>query len=276
MVATRASPSANGRISLAPSEQLTPTISGRACSTDVQNASTVWPERLRPLLSIAVKEIQSGRSGATSAAAAIAAFGVQRVEDRLDQEQVHPALVERRDLLGVRLLDLVERVRAVGRILDARREGERDVQRPDRARDEAAELVRDLAREPRARDAHLVGVVLERVVGLADRRGGERVRGGDVRAGLEVRAVDRGHDLGPRDVEEIRVAGDVARMVAEALAAVGLLPRTSRWISTPHEPSRTTMRRSRASVSAIRALTASSSPDSPCPKRSGAGAPRAL
>ena len=34
---------------VAPSEQLTPTISGSACSTEIQNASTVWPERLRPL-----------------------------------------------------------------------------------------------------------------------------------------------------------------------------------------------------------------------------------
>jgi len=61
-------------MSAAPSEQLTPTTSGSACSTDVQNASTVWPERLRPLRSTAVNESQSGRSGATSSAATIAAF----------------------------------------------------------------------------------------------------------------------------------------------------------------------------------------------------------
>ena len=36
----------------------------------------VWPERLRPLLSIAVKEIQSGSCGASSIAAAIAAFAL--------------------------------------------------------------------------------------------------------------------------------------------------------------------------------------------------------
>ena len=49
-------------------------MSGSACSTDAQNASTVWPERFRPLWSIAVKQIQRGTSGATSSAAAIAAF----------------------------------------------------------------------------------------------------------------------------------------------------------------------------------------------------------
>ena len=74
MSAIRERPSRNGRISVAPSEQLTPTISGRACSTETQNASDVCPERFRPLRSIAVKEIQSGSSGATSAAATIAAF----------------------------------------------------------------------------------------------------------------------------------------------------------------------------------------------------------
>ena len=61
-------------MSVAPSEQLTPTISGRACSTDTQKASEVCPERFRPLRSMAVNESQSGRSGATSAAATIAAF----------------------------------------------------------------------------------------------------------------------------------------------------------------------------------------------------------
>ena len=37
---------------------MTPTISGCACSIEIQNASTVWPERLRPLRSMAVNEIQ--------------------------------------------------------------------------------------------------------------------------------------------------------------------------------------------------------------------------
>jgi hypothetical protein len=36
--------------------------------------------------------------------------------------------------------------------------------------------------------------------------------------------VDPGDDLGPGQVEEIGVAGDVVRVVAEALAPVGLLP----------------------------------------------------
>ena len=70
-----------GRISAAPSEQLTPTISGSACSIAVQNASTVCPDRVRPLRSTIATEIHSGRPGATSRAAAIAAlaFSVSKI-----------------------------------------------------------------------------------------------------------------------------------------------------------------------------------------------------
>ncbi len=51
-----------------------PTMKGSACSTESQKASTVWPERVRPLRSTTVTEIISGISGATSRAAAIAAL----------------------------------------------------------------------------------------------------------------------------------------------------------------------------------------------------------
>ena len=49
-------------------------------------------------------------------------------------------------------------------------------------------------------------------------------------------------DLRPREVEQVGVARDVARVVAEPLAAVLLLAAPRRWISTPHEPSSTTIR----------------------------------
>ena len=77
--------------------------------------------------------------------------------------------------------------------------------------------------EPGALEVHLRRVGLERVVGLPDARRRERVRRRDVRAGLEVVVVDVAHDLGARDVEDVGIAGDVARVVAEALAAVRVL-----------------------------------------------------
>ena len=70
---------------------------------------------------------------------------VQRVEDRLDQEQVDAALAQRPHLLGVRLRDLVEGGRAVRGVVHPRGQRERDVERADRAGDEAVELVGDLA-----------------------------------------------------------------------------------------------------------------------------------
>jgi hypothetical protein len=42
-----ASSSMYGRINAAPSAQLRPTVNGRACRTEFQNASTVCPDRIR-------------------------------------------------------------------------------------------------------------------------------------------------------------------------------------------------------------------------------------
>ena len=152
---------------------------------------------------------------------------VQRVEDRLDEEDVDAALGEGRDLLRVGGPHLRERDGAEGGVLDLRRDGERDVERPDRAGDEPRPSrivcrppVGGRAREPGALAAHLRRVALERVVGLADRGGRERVRRREIRAGGEVRVVDLGHELRAREVQEIRVALDVVRVLAQEVAAI--------------------------------------------------------
>ena len=62
MPAIAASSSWNGRSWSAPRAQLSPTLNGRAWRTEFQNASTVWPERVRPLASTIVPEIMSGTS----------------------------------------------------------------------------------------------------------------------------------------------------------------------------------------------------------------------
>ena len=157
---------------------------------------------------------------------------VQRVEDRLDEQDVDAAVAQRADLVRVRVAHLVEGDRAVRRVVDPRRERERHVERADRAGDEPRLVgrlrrpgVRGAPREPRALEVHLAhDVGAERVVRLPDRRRGERVRRRDVGAGGEVVVVDPRDDLGPRDVQEVGVAGDVVRVVAEPLAAVRLLP----------------------------------------------------
>jgi len=47
-------------MSWAPSEQFMLTASGRACSIDARKASMVWPESVRPLLSVMVTEMMTG------------------------------------------------------------------------------------------------------------------------------------------------------------------------------------------------------------------------
>src|SRR4029079_5773721 len=50
-----------GLISAAPSAQFSPIVIGLACRTEFQNASTVWPDRIRPEASVTVPEIITGR-----------------------------------------------------------------------------------------------------------------------------------------------------------------------------------------------------------------------
>ena len=50
-----------GRISFGPSAQLMPTERSGACETEIQKASTVWPERFRPERSVIVTEAITGR-----------------------------------------------------------------------------------------------------------------------------------------------------------------------------------------------------------------------
>jgi hypothetical protein len=50
-------------MSRAPSAQLTPTLNGFACAIDVQNASIVCPDSVRPLRSVIVTEIITGTRG---------------------------------------------------------------------------------------------------------------------------------------------------------------------------------------------------------------------
>ena len=101
-----------GRSWAAPNEQLRPIVSGRAWRTEAQKASTVWPDRLRPDRSVSVIEIMSGSSRPSARSASQRrhdpGLGVQRVEHRLDQDEVDAALDQRLDLLAIDALHRVE------------------------------------------------------------------------------------------------------------------------------------------------------------------------
>ena len=75
---------------------MSPIENGAAWRTEFQNAAGVWPDRSRPERSVMVPEIITG----TLRAARLGdlgdgvdrRLGVERVEDRLDQQEVGAAL----------------------------------------------------------------------------------------------------------------------------------------------------------------------------------------
>ena len=221
-------------MSRAPSAQLMPTENGLACAIDTQNASIVWPDSVRPLRSVTVTEIiTSGRDVGIRDSGFEdlldrdqRRLGVERVEDRLDQEQIDAAVDQPADLLGVRLAHLVECRRPERRVADVRRNRERPVHRPDRAGDEprlvgraGRPLVARAAGQARAFEIELVRERLEPVVGLHNRRAVERVRLDDVAAGFEVLVVDPADDVRTRQHQQIVVALEIAPVILETLAA---------------------------------------------------------
>ena len=101
------------RISFAPSAQLRPTENGAAWRTEFQNAAGVWPGQQ------AAGQIRD-RAGNHDRHADAARFGlvedrvdrrlgVERVEDRLDQQQVGAAVEQAARLFGIGLAQLIER-----------------------------------------------------------------------------------------------------------------------------------------------------------------------
>ena len=101
-----------GRISSAPSAQLSPIVSGFAWRTEFQNASTVWPDSVRPEASVTVPEIMTGQRSPRFLEELVdreqRRLGVQRVEYGLDQQQVDAAFDQRARLLEVGRDQLVE------------------------------------------------------------------------------------------------------------------------------------------------------------------------
>ena len=155
---------------------------------------------------------------------------VQRVEDRLDAQHVGAAVDQAVGGGQVGLDQLVEGHVAGAGVVHVGRDGRRPAGRADRADDVARPVGRPLghrvalgARQPCRGLVELVRELLHAVVGQGDRGGVERVGLDEVRAGLEVLAVDRGDDAGRGDAEQVVVALHVARPVGEALAAVARL-----------------------------------------------------
>ena len=156
-------------------------------------------------------------------------LGVERVEDRLDQQEIGAALDQPVDLLGVGGAQLVEGDGAEARIGHIGRDRGGAVGRADRTGDEARPAVlalRDVggaAREPRALDVELVRELRHAVVGLRDAGRGERVGRDDVGAGAEIGEMDVAHRAGLAEDQQVVVAAHLAVPGVEARAAIAFL-----------------------------------------------------
>ncbi len=153
-------------------------------------------------------------------------LGVQRVEDRLDEQQIGAAIDKAANLILVGRPRVVEGHPAERRVVHIRRNRERAVHRAHRSGHETAlvggpgrPLVGSLAGDPRTSHIQLVGERFEPVVRLRDRGARECIRLDDVRAGRKVLAVDRADDVRPCQDEEVAVALLILGVILEALAA---------------------------------------------------------
>jgi hypothetical protein len=91
-----------------------------------------------------------------------------------------------------------------------------------------------LARDLRGCDVHRVDVRLQPVVGHRDRLRVERVGLDDVRAGFEIRAMDLLDDVRLRQIEDVRRALEIARMIGELRAAIRLFVQPVALDHRPH------------------------------------------
>ena len=167
----------------------------------------------RKARTVGIKEFLNGKNSG---------LGVERIEDRLHQEDVNTTLNERFDLLIVRIDNLIERARAEGRVLNRRRHGQRSVCRANGTGGETrlarillGELLARCLREASRGQVHVANffLLVQLVVRLRNHRRGERVRLDDVGAGGEVRFVDLRDDFRLRQHQHIIVAFQVMGVI---------------------------------------------------------------
>jgi len=171
----------------------------------------------RQLLAGLVEDVQAGQDGR---------LGVEHVEDGLHQQQVAAALDQAARRLHVGGVELVEGDLPGGRVVHVPGAGERLVGGAQGAGHEARAVGRALAPgvgglpgQARAFAVDLAAHVLQPVVRLGDAVGAEGVGDGDVGPRLEVGVVGLGDELRPGQADQLVVALEIKRVVAESLAA---------------------------------------------------------
>ena len=154
-------------------------------------------------------------------------FGIERVDDRFEQQNVNAAVDQTADLIDVRVFHFVERDVPKRGVVHVWRDRQRAIGRPHRSGDDArpggpggGDFVGDAAGKPRGFEVHLVGKVLEVVVRLRHHVRVERVRLENICAGVEVLPMNSGDDLRLCQRQKIVIAAKIARVRGEARAAI--------------------------------------------------------
>ena len=150
-----------------------PTLSRSMCETEIQNASMVWPESVRPLWSVIVTDTMTGTRCPEACEKFVVVLadgkerglGVQRVEDRFEQQEIGAAFDEAARLLVVHFAQFVEGDAARGGAVHILRHRRGAIGRPHRSRDEPVfagmrgfVLVGHRAGDFRARDVQFVNM----------------------------------------------------------------------------------------------------------------------
>ena len=170
-------------------------------------------------------------------------LGIERVEDRLDQQQVGAAIGQAANGFVVGGDQFVETDVAVARIVHVGRDRRGARGRAQHAGDEARlgrrlrrKFVAHLARQACTGEVQFVDDGFEPVIGLRDCRRVEGVGFEDVGTGREVFGVDAANHIGSGEQQEVVVALDVVRVRGKALAAVIGLLQAVALDHRPHRP----------------------------------------
>ena len=153
-----------------------------------------------------------------------------RVEDRLDEKQIHAGVEHGLGLLVICIDELIETHFAPSRIVGLERDGKLLVGRAQRAGHETRArrisvhgLVRGVLRELHRLDVQIVNQMRQAVVGHRYFLRVEGVGFDDVRAGVEIRLVNFLDDVRLRQHQRLVAILQRLGMVGEILAAVSVL-----------------------------------------------------
>ena len=151
-------------------------------------------------------------------------FGIERVEDGLDEQRIDPTLQQGCHLLAVGIGQVVEGQGTVSGIAHIGAHGASLVGRTYGAGHEAGLLGRRegigcLTGQTGGGQVDIAHAMLHMVVGLADARGVERIGFDDVGTGSQILAVDVRHDVGTGEAQQVVVALQLSGYILENLAA---------------------------------------------------------